>query len=53
MWNLVTAAINARYGHWSSTMRAEMLDGIKKLEKEIEARHFTKEKKGESTTTQA
>jgi len=41
MWNIIRAAINARYGHWSSEMRDEMLQGIKALEKQIEAKHFS------------
>jgi hypothetical protein len=40
MWHLIQTAIRARYGHWSSSMREEMLNGIKALEKEIESRHF-------------
>jgi hypothetical protein len=32
--------LKARYGHWTSAMHAEMLEGIKKLEREIEAKHF-------------
>lgn len=42
MWNLIITAINARYGHWSSEMRDEMAQGIKELEKKIEAKHFSK-----------
>ena len=40
MWNLIRTAINARYGHWSSEMRDEMMEGVKRLEKQIEAKHF-------------
>jgi hypothetical protein len=40
MWNLIKSAVNARYGHWSSEMRDEMLQGIKALEKQIEAKHY-------------
>ena len=29
-----------RYGHWTSAMRAEMLDRILELEKQIETKHF-------------
>jgi hypothetical protein len=41
MWNIIRTAINARYGHWSSEMRDEMMEGIKALEKQIEAKHFS------------
>jgi hypothetical protein len=44
MWKLIIAAINARYGHWSSSMREEMLIGIKHLEVEIETKHFNPKK---------
>lgn len=44
MWKLIIAAINARYSHWSSAMRDEMLTGIKILEHEIEAKHFNPKK---------
>jgi xylose isomerase len=41
MWSLIKEAINKRYAHWDSEMRDEMLQGIKLLEKQIEAKHFS------------
>jgi hypothetical protein len=41
MWQMIRPAVNQRYGHWSSEMRDEMMQGIKTLEKQIEAKHFS------------
>jgi hypothetical protein len=36
----IIVAIENRYGHWSSSMRREMLIRIKEAETEIEANHY-------------
>jgi len=36
----IIVAIENRYGHWSSSMRREMLLRIKEAEMEIEAKHY-------------
>jgi len=47
VWKKFHEAVSQRYSHWSSEMRDEMIQGIKRLEKEIEAKHYSARLRGE------